>query len=277
MSPIGIIAAAITTLVVVVSIVVVAGYWRTSHAIRVDVDRLLASARPMPSAITDETLATLPPPAKRYFRHAGVVGKPIPRIVRLAQRGRIRSSGEANWMALEADETYSTSPPAFVWQAFLPSRVTPIALGRDEYLGGQGSILIRLLGLVPVADEHGDELKAAGLMRYLNEAMWFPAALLGPNAVITAVDETSFRVTLSDRGDTAEALFIVDADGRLVNFRAQRYNTGTRSIETWETPVGGYRDFDGLSLPSTGSAVWKLATGDLTYIELEISSITYEY
>lgn len=277
MSPIGIVAAAIATLLVVGSIVVVAGYWQTSRAIGGDIDRLLASARPMPSAITEETVATLPPPASRYFHHAGVVGKPIPRIVKLVQRGRIRSSGEAGWMALEADEAYSTSPPAFVWRVFLPARMTPIALGRDEYLGGQGSILIKLLGLVPVVDEHGDELKAAGLMRYLNEAMWFPAVLLGPNAVITAVDDTSFRVTLSDRGETAEALFIVDADGRLVNFQAQRYNTGTRSIETWETPVSGYRDVDGFSLPSTGSAVWKLASGDLTYIELEITSITYQY
>jgi len=271
------IATAITGLVIAAVLLAVVGYWRTLCAIGVDRDRLVAAARPSPGAITEAMLASLPPTAQRYFRYAGVVGKPVPRIVRLTQRGRIRSSADAAWMALEADETYSTNPPAFVWQAFLPSKVMPVALGRDEYLDGHGSILIKTLGLVPVADEHGDELKAAGLMRYLNEAMWFPAALLGPNMAITTVDDTSFRVTLSDRGETAEALFIVDEDGRLVNFRAQRYNTGTRNIETWETPVRNYREFEGLKLPSSGAAVWKLPAGDLSYIELEITSIVYEY
>lgn len=271
------IAAATTSIVMAAVIIAAAGYWQTLHAIGVDRDRLIASARPALGAITEAMLGSLPPPAQHYFRRAGVVDKPIPRIVRLTQRGRIRSSVDTAWMALEADETYATNPPAFVWRAFLPSKVMPVALGRDEYLDGQGSILVKMLGLVPVANEHGDELRAAGLMRYLNEAMWFPAALLGPNMTIAAVDEASFRVTVSDRGEAAEALFIVDAEGRLTNFRAQRYNTGTRSVETWETPVGTYREFDGFSLPSSGSAVWKLATGDLTYIELQITSITYEY
>lgn len=271
------IATGITTLVIAAVIIVAAGYWQTLHAIGADRDRLVASARATPGVVTEAMLASLPAPAQRYFRFAGVLGKPIPRIVRLTQRGRIRSRGDAPWMALEATETYSTNPPAFVWQAFLPSKVIPVALGRDEFLDGHGSILIKMLGLLPVADEHGDELKAAGLMRYLNEAMWFPAALLGPNMTVAAVDDASFRVTLSDRGETADGLFIVDADGHLVNFRARRYNTGTRSTETWETPVGTYREFDGFGLPSNGSAVWKLASGDLSYIELEIASVTYDY
>jgi hypothetical protein len=271
------IAAGLVTILVITGVVVIAlAYWQFTRAIAVDLVRLSSDARSAGALITDAMLAPLPPAAQRYFRYAGVVERPVPRLVRLTQKGRIRNSETASWMDFEADETYSTSPPAFIWRAWLPARVMPVALGRDEYLEGKGSILIKLLSLVPVADEHGEQLAAAGLMRYLNESMWFPSALLGPNAAISPVDDSTFRVTLTDRGMTAEALFVVDGEGRLVTFRAQRFNTASNSVESWETPVAGYRSMNGLNLPTTGSAVWKRPAGDLTYIELEVTSLSYE-
>ena len=267
---------ALAIVVVLVVAILAFAYWRFSSEISADVERLTASARPSESTVTEDMITALPEPAQRYFRYAGVVGHKIPRIVRLTQKGRIRSSESAGWMELEADETYATGDPGFVWRAALPSRALPVVIGRDEYLDGSGSILMKALALMPVADEHGDGLRGAGLMRYLNEAMWFPAALLGPNVTITALDSNSFTATITDRGLTAEAIFFVDADGKLTNFRAQRFNTTTRTMETWETPVSGYRTINGLNLPTTGSAVWKLAGGDLDYIELEITSLAYE-
>lgn len=244
--------------------------------IAADLARLTAAARSPATIVTEAMLAALPPPAQRYLRQAGVVGKPIPAIVRLTQTGRIHASAGAAWMAFEADETYSTNPPAFVWRAWLPGRMLPVALGRDEYLEGRGSILIKLLGLVPLADAHGDELAAAGLMRYLNESMWFPSVLLAPGVSIGPAGPDAFRTVLTDRGRTAEALFFVDADGRLANFRAQRFNTATQRLETWETPIGGYRTFNGSPLPASGTAIWNQPEGDLPYIDLEITSLTYD-
>jgi hypothetical protein len=243
---------------------------------RGDVARLRAAAQPSGTTITAGMLAGLPEPAQRYFAHAGVLGQPIPRIVRLTQRGRIRSGNAADWMAFEAEETYSTDPPAFVWRTWLPARTMPVALGRDEYRDGEGSILIRMAALVPVADERGAEMQAAGLMRYLNEMTWFPAAFLGPNVTIAPADANSFSVSISDRGTTAAAVMFVDAAGRLTNFRAERFNTGTRTIETWETPLAAEGPLAGLTLPTAGSAVWKLPGGDLTYIELEVTGLAYE-
>lgn len=276
MSVVRLIAGVITVLVLLGTAGIALGYWLFIRDIGDDLARLTSAARPTDAVVTEAMLAPLPPAAQRYFRFAGVVGKPIPKLVRLTQTGRIRSSATSEWMNLEAEETYSTSPPAFIWRTWLPTRMLPVALGRDEYLEGKGSIVIKLLGLVPVADEHGDRLAAAGLMRYLNESMWFPSVLLGPNATIEAADANSFRVTLTDRGMSAEARFFVDEDGRLTSFVAPRFNTSTGKVETWETPVGEYRVVNGLNLPVTGSAVWKQATGDFTYIELSVLSIVYD-
>jgi len=271
------IAAWLITAVVVLGVVAGAtSYWLFAREIAGDLTRLTTAAQAPAKVVTEAMLAPLPAPARRYFRFAGVVGEPIPRIVRLTQKGRIRGSVKDNWMAFEADETYSTSPPGLVWRAWFPAKAMPVALGRDEYLEGKGSILMKILATVPLADERGSELAAAGLMRYLNETMWFPAALLGANVTIAPIDDGSFQVSLTDRGETAKAVLFVDVEGRLTNFRAQRYSAATRRLETWETPVSGYRKIDGLNLPTTGFAVWKLASGDLDYIELEVTGIDHE-
>jgi hypothetical protein len=269
--------AGLVTVVVTLGVLSIAfAYWQFTRAVADDLTRLASGAQPAGPLVTDATLAPLPPAAQRYFRYAGVVGRPIPRMIRLTQVGRIRSSETASWMNFEADETYSSSPPAFVWRAWLPTRFMPVALGRDEYLEGEGSILIKLLSVVTLAEQHGEQLAAAGLMRYLNECMWFPSALLGPNVTISPIDADTFRVVMTDRGMSAEAMFFVDADGRLVNFRAQRFNTGSNSVETWETPVRDYRNIHGLNLPTSGAAVWKQPNGDFTYVELKLTGLTYE-
>jgi hypothetical protein len=273
-----ILAAIVTLIVLVATLGVVVSYWRWMSEIASDTDRLVRLAAANDSrTITDAMLADLPAAARRYLIHAGVVRTKIPKLVTLTQKGRIRNSAEAGWMGFEAEETYSTNPPRFVWRAAFPATVTPIVLGRDEYLEGRGSIVMKMLAAMPVADERGDELATAGLMRYLNEMMWFPSAFMGANVTLSAIDDQSFGVSITDRGMAAEAVVTTDAEGNLINFRARRYNTGSRSMETWETPIAGYASFSGMLLPRTGSAAWKLKDGDLDYIELEVTGVTYSY
>jgi hypothetical protein len=265
-------------LVAVVAIglaIVAVAYLVLTRDIAADVDRLVAAAQPSNVTITEEMLATLPQPAQRYLRAAGVVGQPIPRVVRLTQTGRIRSSYDAAWMAFEAEETYSTNPPAFVWRASFPSHSLPVVMGRDLYLAGQGSIAMRMLALVPMANEQGEEMRAAGLMRYLNEMMWFPAAFLGPAVTIEPAGPDGFSATIVHDGISATARLFIDADGRLVDFEAIRFSTSTHSLETWRTPLRAWRRFGDLLLPSKGAAVWRLPGGDLDYIELDVTSVTH--
>ncbi len=262
--------------VVLTAIGVAGAYVVLFHGMAGDIARLRAEAGSVGKLVSEDMLVGLPAPAQRYFRHAGVVGTTIPSIVRLTQKGRIRGSADAAWMELEAEEIYSVSPPAFVWRAWFPRRGLPVVVGRDEYLGGAGSIVMKLLALVPVAEERGEELRAAGLMRFLNEMLWFPAAYLGGTVSIGAVDDRSFTVAIADRGITATGTLVVDEAGRAVTFRARRYNTATRSVEAWETPLAAEGTRAGLRLPTAGSALWKLPGGDFTYIELGIGDIRYD-
>lgn len=268
----------LVVLLLLLAVAVGVAYVVWSMSIGRDLATLRADARaPVGGGlITAERLAGLPPAALRYFTRSGIVGTAIPRLIRLEQKGRIRSAADAGWMPLGAEEVYSTDPPAFVWRAGMPGLALPVVLGRDEYLGGEGSIEMRLLSLLPVASERGEALRAAGLLRYLNEMMWFPAAYLAPNVSWRAIDERSAEVSVTDSGLTATATLVFDGDDRIVDFRAQRFNTDTRGLEAWETPISGHREFNGLLLPAGGQGVWKLAGGSFAYIELNVVALAYD-
>src|SRR5689334_4872698 len=107
------VAVAITAIVLIATLGIGLSYWLLIRSISADLDRLTRSAGSPGVTVTDAMIAGLPVPAQRYFRHAGVVGQTIPRIVRISQKGRIRGSAADNWMSFEADEAYSTFPPAF--------------------------------------------------------------------------------------------------------------------------------------------------------------------
>ena len=63
---------------------------------------------------------------------------------------------------------------------------------------------------------------------------------------------------------------VFDESGKLVDFVAQRYRIvdGRSALERWSTPVDEYGELGGLRLPVRGRAVWKLADGDVEYIDV---------
>jgi hypothetical protein len=88
-------------------------------------------------------------------------------------------------MPLAAEEHYSVQPPAFVWAGRARLGPLPVARARDMYAGGQGRLLVKAASLWPVVDASGEQMNQGEMILYLNEMMWFPAALLaGARSVI---------------------------------------------------------------------------------------------
>ena len=114
-------------------------------------------------------------------------------------------------------------PPEFVWYATLHIGLIPIVRARDMYRTGAGNMLIKAASLITAADAKSTEIDQGEMVRYLSEMMWFPSAFLEDNVSFEAVDARSARVTLTDRGRTATGTLFLDADGRLIEFVAQRY------------------------------------------------------
>jgi hypothetical protein len=227
--------------------------------------------------ITPDMLEDLPEPVQRYLAYTGIVGRPPIRNVRLRYAGRFRTAADRGWMPMTAEQTYTISPPGFDWRARFKVAGLPLMRARDTYADGEGHMFARLAWIVPIFDVRGEKLTQGTMLRYLQEACWFPTAYLEPYVQWQAVDESSADVTFTDRGESVTARMFFSPGGRLTNFVAQRYREvkGAFSLDTWSAPIDDYGSFAGLNLPAGGRGVWNLPTGDLPYIELKIAMIEY--
>jgi hypothetical protein len=269
--------AAVAAFVAVAVGVSVFGRMTFERRIEEETASLLSAAQDhQPAAITSADLARLPEPVQRWLQWAGVVGQKIPRSVRLTQEGRFRMGEGRPWVPFTAEEFFTTDPLGFIWKTQMQMYPLVEVIGRDRYIDGSGSIEMRLLGVVPVANASGPELNQGALLRYLNETMWFPAAALSPSISWEAVDATSARATITDSGLSVSAVFIFDAEGRPIDMVADRYDLGRGQIERWSTPLTDWGEFSDVRVPVGGMALWRYDTGDFPYIELRITDIAYD-
>jgi hypothetical protein len=181
-------------------------------------------------------------------------------------------------MRFRATETYSLDPPGFVWNAKAYRGGFPLLTVRDSYVEGRGGMRVRLAGLFPIVNADGPELDHSGAVRFLNEMMWFPSAYLCPKVRWKAIDDSSAEVSFIAYGRTASAKLFFAPDGRVTNFVGRRYKDISADSEPqlWSTPITAYGTFCGLRLPAAGQAVWHLASGDFTYIDLRVEEIKYD-
>jgi hypothetical protein len=253
------------------------GSWSFKRGFNASAREMLSNSITEQGIITEADLADLPDPVQRYLRYTGIVGKERVNTVRLKQTGALRQSPEDTWKNIEAVEYYSVNPPAFVWMGGMTAGPLSIVSARDSYISNNGRMFIKMLGIKTIGDVRGEEMDYSSLVRYLNEMMWFPTAFLNDNIRWEAIDEDSARVTITDGGRSASAVMYFDEKGALTNFVGDRYHEidGVYVKDTWETPISGYGEFNGLKLPLKGEAVWRMSSGDFSYIKLEITDLEY--
>jgi hypothetical protein len=232
-----------------------------------------------PTVVTEADLAGLPAPVQRWLGSAGIMGTERPHTVRLKQQGRFRQKPGQPWMPIAVEQYYTTDPPGFVWVGTITMAPGVFILGRDKYVAGRGEMDIRVLGLLRVVQAHGPEFDQGGLVRYLNELMWFPAAALSPHITWEGLDATSARATMSYAGVSASATFSFTDAGDPTTMVAEKYFpvAGGFELTPWTTPISAYGAFHGVRIPAEGEAVWKLPSGDFPYAHVRITDMEYNH
>jgi len=229
--------------------------------------------------ITEEDIRHLPEPVQRYLRYTGIIGRQHVAFVRLKQTGAMQPKPDGKWFPLKAEEYYTVDNPGFVWRGCMAVAPLISATAQDMYLNGQGNMHVKLLSAITLVNAKGKEMDEASLMRFFNEMQWFPSSLVSDNVKWEAIDASSARSTLTDRGMSVSAVFCFDSEGKIINFIAERGRStdgGKLARTKWSTPISEYRTYsNGLRLPSKGEAVWHLDSGQYAYIKLEITDIEY--
>jgi hypothetical protein len=238
-----------------------------------ETDALLAAARPAGArTVTEADLRRMPEPVRRWLRYSRVVGAAVPATVRLRQDGEFRLEGRS-WMPYAAEQYFTVDPPGYLWKAkFRMAPLVTIA-GRDRYRSGTAGIEMRLLSLVPVAREQGGGLDQGGLLRFLGELQWFPAAALAPYVGWEELGPDSARATMTFGGVTASMTFRFGPDGRLLESSAMRYNDARKRNERWVNRNRADGELGGMRVPTSGEALWEYDAGPSPYIRWRVTTI----
>lgn len=258
-----------------------AGWYRQRAGVRTALDQLRAEAPGAHANVSHAAIdaAQLPPIVRTYLKRALPDGAPIPRFATLQQRGGFRLKAGAPFMDMQAEQLFSVQAPGLVWQASMKMVQGLPILVRDTLVDGHGEFGGRLLGLVTVAAGSGPETDAATLVRYLSEAIWFPYALLPSDHLRwEAIDDSSGRAFLSDRGRTATGIYTFDGSGRPITFDADRpRDVEGKPVRTlWHVTLDKHTRMAGVEIPAKGSVTWRLPEGPLEYGRFEIVSLDFE-
>ncbi|ADL12914.1 DUF6544 family protein [Acetohalobium arabaticum] len=227
--------------------------------------------------IQESDLEELPNSVQKWLEYSQVVGKERIRSVRLKQKAVMRIEEDKSWMSVKAEQYFTVDKPGFIWKARIKAAPFFYIVGRDKYQNGRGSMLIKILSLITVADSKGQEMDQATLVRYLAEIVWFPTAALSSYIEWEEIDSTSAKAIMSYRGVTASGVFEFDSQGRVINFTAERYmeKNGEYDLETWVVSMDEYKECNGVCIPVQGAVTWQLETGDFNWFQFEITEIEY--
>jgi hypothetical protein len=244
----------------------------------VDIQAICSEAAPIGRDVLEARWDTLPIPIQRHLTYAISANAPEIRTARLRHGGTFRMSPNARWSPIEGAQYFSVAHPGFVWFASLHLAPLLWIQARDRLVDGRGNMRVKPLSTFTIADASGPEIDQGSTLRWLAESVWFPYALAGAAVEWAAIDAHSARASLRTDGLPVQAIFDVDADGRIVGLHAERYRDvgGGRSVLTpWSGRYSNYVEYGGFRVPSSVEVTWDLETGPFCYARFVITALEY--
>jgi hypothetical protein len=250
----------------------------TRRLYRTEVLSCLARQEAQARVLTEEDVRDLPEPVRRYIRHTGVIGQESVHNMRAVWQGRMRRDPRTGWFAIRAQQYNFYGDLARIF--YIRGRMFGVpVVGRDLYSTGEGRMIMKAAGLIPVVDVTGTEMASSGLVTLFNDmCLLAPATLADKRIRWVPIDSLTAKGSIEDAGRTVSATLHFNQDGEITDFVTDdRYmeSRGRFRKIRWSTPVGQYKDFRGIKLPSHGAAVWHLDEGEFTYAEFDLQSIEY--
>jgi hypothetical protein len=255
-----------------------------THTGQLEAGRVGAAGRlPSPSRFDARELKGLPAPVQRYFRLVLKDGQPIiaAATIELAGTMNMSATGEL-WKPFTSQQRVITRRPGFLWNAQIAMFPGGLARVEDSYIAGQGQLIVKMLGLFPVTDAHGDGEMARGeFMRYFAEAAWYPTALLPSQGVRwAAVDDNSATATIVDVPISLSLLFRFNEAGLIASVHADARGAGVGKdmvMLPWDCGLSDYGAYQDMLLPTTGEAAWMRPEGRKPYFLGKVTRLNFEF
>lgn len=223
--------------------------------------------------------AHLPPPVKKWIARSGVLDKPRMTHGEIRQQLQLKTStDQKTFYPATAQQITRIGTPGFMWQVEVEMNPVLWMRGRDSYQDGEGTMNIWLNSLIPVVHESGPKIDEGAMQRFLGEMVWFPQQALHPYIAWETIDEARARATMNWGGVQASGVFTFGREGDFTRFEAMRYYGADPAGDSipWILTVQSYDEFEGVRVPSKLEATWQLASGDWTWLKMEVKKIKYK-
>jgi len=228
------------------------------------------------SQLTEMDIQHLPEPVKKYLRYTGTIGKPKVNNFKIEFKGKIRKNEQSEWMQFTSEQYNFMEIPTRLFFMKAIMKGLPVA-GYHRFENGDAFMDIRLLSLLKVQYQDGDQMDKAETVTFFNDMCCMaPATLIDKRISWHETAENMVKATFTNNGITITADLFFNEIGELVNFKSiDRYNTDAGKILPWATPLKNYKEVNGYKLARYAEAIYTYPDRDLCYGTFEVSSIKY--
>ncbi|MBJ3762538.1 hypothetical protein ILP92_07260 [Maribius pontilimi] len=239
--------------------------------------RAEASAQPLAkeATLTEDAIAHLPPPVRRYLALTGSVGRPVVTEIVMRFDGTMFAAPGAVGMTGPVVQYERFDWPTRLFLMSTRMKGLPVKV-LHHFDRGEATMRVRLGGLFDVVDLGGPDLTRTETVTILNDLAFFaPSRLTDPRLTWTEIDDRRAAVYFTLGPNTVSAELIFNDADELIDFvsedRGMLDKDGSLRILRWTTPLGDYRDFGGWRLASEGDAIWHLPEGPFRYGHLRLT------
>lgn len=236
---------------------------------RAEVLKGLSRGSEQQEVVTEEHIKHLPRPVQNYLIYTGVMGKEKVRNYRVVLDAEMKSDPQKDWVKTRFEQYNFFDDPTRLFLVKMNMFGIPV-IGLDSYIGGRGRMHIKVAGLITVSDARGEHMDRGEAITLFNDmCLMAPATLIDKRIAWETIDPLIVKASLNDGYHQVSAWLYFNPEGQLVNFVTDdRYLTNldnTYQNVRWSTPVGNYKEINGLKLSTYGEGIWHLPEGDFVY------------
>lgn len=256
-----------------------AGSFFTREYVKDNVEALTNIGISNPETFSHRELNEFPLNVQKYLKLSVEEGIEIPQFVKIKLKGHFKTDLKSEFKKLTAEEYFSVNKPGFVWNAKISASTFYWIRAVETYLGGSGSILIKLLSSINITELTGNEIDISSLIRYYSEAVLFPTVFLDNNiswtyknpkhsSAVFRIDDMKFKMD-----------FFFNRRGLIERVESSdRFRTTKTGFQksVYAVNYSDYKKIDGFLIPTKIEVQWKLPANDFTYGIFKIVSIDYK-
>ena len=215
-------------------------------------------------------LENLPEPVQKYFKYVLKDGQPYINCVRLTHNGSFKTDLKKDFIKISGEQYFSAIKPQFIWKG-----TTSIFTARDYFIDDKGGLIATLLNVYNVVDAKGANFDEGELQRWLAESVWFPTNLLPSDYVNwTAIDTNSAKLSFRYKSTAFDFIVRFNEIGEIVEIEGERFMTADKK-EKWVCKMANYQERNGVKIPISDQAIWRINNKDEVYAKFEVLKIEY--